>query len=138
MSEQTFRQPDAWRLAMELTETIYRLAGRLPNSEQYGLSNQIRRAAVSVPSNIAEGHGTRMLERQRHHLRLALGSLAELSTQIELACRLGFLAQRDGEGAEKELVRVTQVTTGLLTSVTRRIQAGRTSVGAIALIVLLW
>ena len=84
---QSFRELDAWRRAMELAEACYTASAAFPADERFGLTQQVRRCAVSIPSNIAEGH---RLSRPsfRRHLTIALGSLAELETQLELALRL--------------------------------------------------
>lgn len=128
MSPMNFRELDAWQVSMDLTETIYRVTERLPQSERYELSRQIRRAAVSVASNIAEGHATRLLGRQGYQLRVALGSLAELSTQLELACRFGYLSRSDWQSIDKAIARVHKVTSSLLESVAERLKRGQTSV----------
>jgi four helix bundle protein len=78
---------------MSLVEEIYRLSSGLPPSETYGLSSQIRKAAVSIPSNIAEGHNRDHLGDYLRFLSVAQGSLAELETQLEVACRLHYLSQ---------------------------------------------
>lgn len=82
----------AWREAMSLVEAVYRDTGDFPRDEAFGLKAQIRRAAVSVPSNIAEGSGRNSSGELRHFVGIACGSLAELETQLELAVRLGFLS----------------------------------------------
>jgi four helix bundle protein len=80
-----------WQRAMDLVEHCYRATTHLPKSEVYGLSSQLQRAAVSVPANIAEGHGRKSTRAYLHHLSIAYGSLAELETHIEIACRLKYL-----------------------------------------------
>jgi hypothetical protein len=82
----SFRDLDAWRAAMELVATAYSLVGKLPVTETYGLSAQMRRAAVSIPSNIAEGHAGGPGARYRHHVRIALGSLADLTRKSNSLC----------------------------------------------------
>jgi four helix bundle protein len=81
----------AWREAMSLVEVVYRDTENLPRDEVFGLRAQIRRAAVSVPSNIAEGSGRNSTGELRQFVGIACGSLAELETQLDLAVRLGFL-----------------------------------------------
>ena len=83
---------------MSLVEASYALTERFPSREIYGLANQIRRAAVSIPSNIAEGHSRRSRLVYLNHLSVALGSQSELETQIELSWRLRFI--NDGQYRE--------------------------------------
>ena len=87
MTIQSFRDLKVWQKSMLLAEQTYSLARGFPAEERYGLARQLRRAAVSIPSNIAEGsaHPTK---RYVHHLRIALGSEAELQTQLQLSVRL--------------------------------------------------
>ena len=80
-----------WRKAMDLVVAIYQLTKRFPKSELYGLASQMRRAVVSIPSNIAEGHALKQTQAYTRHLAIASGSLAELETQLEIANRLGYL-----------------------------------------------
>ncbi|WP_374349277.1 four helix bundle protein [Chitinimonas sp.] len=79
-----------WQSAMQLVEQIYRLTDTFPREELFGLSSQMRRAAVSVPSNIAEGSARQSTKELLHFLSIAAGSLAELDTQLELAGRIGY------------------------------------------------
>ena len=89
----SYRELIVWQKAMALTRSAYTLSQELPKSEAYGLQTQIRHAAVSVPSNIAEGHGRLTDSQFRHFLGNARGSLYELQTQLELAGDLGYLDQ---------------------------------------------
>jgi four helix bundle protein len=86
----SYRELIVWQKAMELALSIYKLTSDFPHQEQYGLISQIRRSAVSVPSNIAEGCGRLKTGEYAHFLGIARGSLFELQTQLELARRLGF------------------------------------------------
>lgn len=86
----TFRDSVAWRKGMDLARTVYRLTASFPADERFGLVSQMRRAAVSIPSNIAEGFGRGRGIDNRRFLRMARGSLFELETQLELATELGF------------------------------------------------
>ena len=81
----------AWRKSMDLVERIYDLTRKLPQGELYGLSSQMRRAAISAPSNIAEGAADRSVVQFRNYLSVAIGSLNELATQLEIAHRIGYL-----------------------------------------------
>ena len=96
----SYRDLEAWQVSMRLAKECYCLTNRFPRSEQFGLSQQLRRAAVSVPSNLAEGNGSRKRQVYIHHINIALGSLAELETQLLLAVELGFATQVDTRAAE--------------------------------------
>ena len=89
----------AWQKAMDLVEQIYRITKSFPKEELYGLSSQLRRAAISVPSNIAEGHCRNGRREFVHHLSIALGSLGEMETQIILASRLGYMRAAESTAA---------------------------------------
>jgi four helix bundle protein len=86
----------AWQKGIELVAAIYRVTQTFPKEEIYGLTSQLRRAAVSVPSNIAEGQGRKSKPEFRHFLHNAAGSLMEVETQATIAAVLGYL-QRDKE-----------------------------------------
>jgi four helix bundle protein len=85
-----FRDLLVWQRAVDLAVLIYKVTDQFPKSEMYGLTNQMRRASVSVASNIAEGYNRTQAE-LRHFLEIVRGSLAELETQLEIAQRIGFL-----------------------------------------------
>lgn len=87
----SYRDLKDWQAAMDLSVEVYRVTARFPSEEKYGLVQQMKRAAVSVPSNIAEGYGRRTARQRYHFLESSLGSLFELETQVELATRLEFL-----------------------------------------------
>lgn len=89
---QTHEQLDAWKLSMQLVKRVYELTKVFPVEERFGLAHQMRRAAVSVPSNIAEGAARNSSKEYAHFLNIARGSLAELDTQIKLAIMLEFMA----------------------------------------------
>jgi four helix bundle protein len=91
MSVQNFRDLEVWNLSMELTGKIYEVTGDFPHEEIYGLTSQLRRAAVSILSNIAEEQGRNSTREFFHHLSISYGSLCEVETQLILAERLGFL-----------------------------------------------
>jgi four helix bundle protein len=91
----SFRDLVAWQKAMDLCEHVYTLSKSFPAEERFGLTAQIRRAAVSVPSNIAEGYGRARTQDYLRFLNVALGSLAEVETQLLLSGRLGFRTDDD-------------------------------------------
>ena len=93
MAIKSFRDLRVWQLSMNLVENVYRITGLFPMHEQYGLTSQMRRAAVSIPSNIAEGHTREHTNEYLHHLSFAQASPAELETQLELSRRLTYISQ---------------------------------------------
>ena len=116
----TYRDLDAWQAAMELTMCGYELIKHLPTTERFELSSQIRRAAVSIPANVSEGHCCGKDGRNLAHLAIALGSLGELETDLEIARRLGFITPQQYREAEGFFVRTGQLLNGLSRSVRRR------------------
>jgi four helix bundle protein len=88
----SYRDLQVWQKAVEIAVLVYQITGSFPKSEQYGLSSQMQRAAVSVASNIAEGH-CRSRKHFGNYLETALGSLAELETQAEFARRINYLPE---------------------------------------------
>jgi len=97
----SYRDLQVWQRAVELAVHIYQTTEAFPKSETYGLSNQMRRAAVSIASNIAEGYGRSEAELARY-LTMARGSLAELETQLEIAQRVGYLSAKDHTDLSEE------------------------------------
>ncbi|MDO8812889.1 MAG: four helix bundle protein [Gallionella sp.] len=84
-------QLEAWKFGMQLAKTVYRMTAMLPTEERYGLAQQMRRAAVSIPSNIAEGTGRNGAKEYLYFIGISRGSLAELETQLQLAVMLDFI-----------------------------------------------
>lgn len=124
MAIKSFRDLDIWQRSMALTESIYRITDTFPRSEVYGLSGQMRRAAVSVPSNIAEGFGRSGPNEYRQYLYMAHGSLAELMTQVMLAIRLGYLNQEKGNETVDETEQISRMTATLIKRVGEAAAAG--------------
>lgn len=102
---------------MDLVVLIYKITEDFPKSETYGLSSQMRRAAVSAPSNIAEGAADRSKTQFINFLSIAIGSLNELNTQIEIAFRVGYLSEDNHDKAQKHLDECLAVTYGLKKSI---------------------
>jgi carbamoyl-phosphate synthase large subunit len=94
---------------MDLAVTAFEVAGRLPSYQRFELASQIRRSATSVPSNVAEGHAHRGDRTYLRHVRIALGSLAELETQFELALRLKLVESSGLQTATKQVARTGQI-----------------------------
>ncbi|HLZ41682.1 MAG TPA: four helix bundle protein [Candidatus Sulfotelmatobacter sp.] len=112
----SYRDLVAWRKAMILVVQVYRATRTFPKDELYGLTSQLRRAAVSVPSNIAEGQA-RYSRREFHHfLSNARGSLAEVETQIMLAADLTYLPPKDAETLLLKSAELGRILNGLIAS----------------------
>src|SRR5262245_9424340 len=112
MEIQSYRDLEAWQLGMEFVVHIYQITDAFPQTERFGLTSQLRRAAVAIPSNIAEGHQHKTTA-YRHFVVIALGSLAEVETQIELAQRLKFATTADTSTVRALAQRVRRVLHGL-------------------------
>jgi four helix bundle protein len=108
-----YRELKVWQIAMWLAEESYRLTANFPKREVYGLASQMQRSAVSVPSNIAEGHGRNSKKEFYHFLGIALGSLAELETQIMLAQRLNYVSETDSVAVLKNSDELGKMLKGL-------------------------
>ena len=94
----SYRQLKVWQLGIQMAQSVYALSQGFPKHELYGLTSQMRRAAVSVPANIAEGHARDSTKEFLHHISIALGSLAEVETMLTIAQNLGYCG--GGEVAE--------------------------------------
>ncbi|MBR5673654.1 MAG: four helix bundle protein [Muribaculaceae bacterium] len=103
MKSSDFRELKVWQKAMDLTVEIYSIVKLLPQDENYALSSQMRRAAVSIPSNIAEGQGRESMKEFIRFLSVARGSIRELSTQLEICERVHYLNEGNTARA-KELI----------------------------------
>ena len=103
----------AWQRAMDLARAVYEASSRLPAEERFGLIAQMRRAAVSVPANIAEGQGRRTRGEFLNQLSVAHGSLRELETHVMLASRLGMMDEGAMQGILKQTSEVGRLINGL-------------------------
>jgi four helix bundle protein len=118
---QSYRDLIAWRKSMQLAREIYRLTESFPRVETYGLTSQMRRAAVSIPSKIAEGH-ERPSSDYRQFLGHALGSLMEIETQLLLAEDLGYLEKGKSENLLQRTAELAKILHGLLRSLRIRMR----------------
>ena len=115
-----YRQLIAWQKARLLVKRVYQLSSDFPREELYGLTSQVRRAAVSVPSNIAEGQGRDSTREFLHHLSIAYGSLMEVETQILLAEDLGYLDSRVVMEFMERSAETGRILNGLMKSLRRK------------------
>jgi four helix bundle protein len=119
---QSFRDLQVWQRAIQMCVAIYRLTQGFPREELYGLSSQIRRAAVSVPSNIAEGHGRLGTGEYRQFLGIARGSNYELQTQLEIARALEYGNPKLLDEAEGLSFEVGKMISGILNSIKDKVR----------------
>jgi four helix bundle protein len=117
---QSFRELVVWNRAMELAEEVYRLCEGFPTTERWRLIDQVSRAAVSVPGNIAEGQGRSTSKDFAHFLAVAKGSLNEAETYLLLSIRLGYLTERRAEAALAMIVEVSKMLAALRASILGR------------------
>jgi four helix bundle protein len=113
----------AWQKAMNLVETVYQITKGFPKEETYGLTSQLRRAAVSVPSNIAEGHSRTGGREFSHFLSMAHGSLSEVETQVEVARRLGYITEEEHARVFQCSSEVGRIVVGLIKSLEKHVAA---------------
>jgi four helix bundle protein len=113
MKIQSYRDSLVWQKAMDLVVDCYSLVGDLPKRETYGLISQIQRAAVSIPANIAEGHGRDHMGDYLRHLSIANRSLMELETHLPLIGRLGYRPENDTEPLLAQCSEVGKMLAGL-------------------------
>jgi four helix bundle protein len=110
----------AWRKSMDLVVVVYELTKTFPLDEMYALTSQIRRASVSVPSNISEGAAGRSAIQFRNYLSIAIGSLNEISTQLEIAYRVGYLDRNKLNDIENRVDECLALTYGLRKSLSQK------------------
>jgi four helix bundle protein len=110
----SFRDLIVWQKSMQLVVGIYEITKKMPIEEKYGLTNQLRRAVVSVPSNIAEGWGRKSRGHYIQFLRIASGSLCETDTQLELAVRLSYFQEKDVVSLKGQLLEMEKMLRSLI------------------------
>ena len=115
----SYRDLIVWQRSMELVTEVYRLVRAFPKYETYGLSDQMRRASVSIPSNIAEGQARQHTAEFRQFLYIALASTAELDTQLIIAQRLNYVTSEDVAVADQQVIEVKKMLNSLITRLGR-------------------
>jgi len=116
MAVKSYQDLVVWQKAMDFVVEVYKLTRRFPREETYGLINQVRRAAVSVPSNIAEGQGRGIGQAFSHHVRIAQGSLQEVETQLLIAGRLKYVTAAELAPVMNQSAEIGRLNRGLLKS----------------------
>jgi four helix bundle protein len=114
------RDLDVWKSSMALAGDIYRLTRKLPSNERFGLISQMRRAAVSIPTNIAEGYGRETSGACLYFLRVSQGSARELETLTELCAQFGYLKESDRAAAASSITRVLMMLRRLIPATEKR------------------
>lgn len=117
MEDFYYRNLNVYQQAKELVADVYALSRSFPSSEQYGLTNQIQRAAISVPSNIAEGMGRFSYKERVHFIEIAYASLMEVMCQLEISEMLGYITPETLETQDAKLRILTRMLLGLRTSI---------------------
>ncbi|MFH1926608.1 MAG: four helix bundle protein [Chloroflexota bacterium] len=121
MAVKNYRELVAWQKAMDLAVSVYKATKSFPNTEIYGLTSQLRRAAVSISSNIAEGQGRHTTKEFLRFLGIAYGSLQETETQIILATRLGYVQETQEAELLEQCAEVGRLLNGLINALQRRL-----------------
>lgn len=113
MNGRSYRDLEVWQKAMDLVTDIYSTTNSFPDTEKFGLTNQLRRAAVSIPSNIAEGQGRGSKKEFNQFLNIAYGSLQEVETQIEISTRLNFISNEQSTPLLDQCSTIARMLNGL-------------------------
>ncbi len=113
MTVRNYKELVAWQKSMDLVEWVYQVTKKFPRDELYGLTNQIRRAVVSVASNIAEGQGRQTTKEFLNFLSMAYGSLMEVETQTMIASRLRYVDQIEEQTGLSRIAEVARLLNGL-------------------------
>ena len=118
--EKPHKKLEAWKQSMDLVVDIYKATNDFPHQEIYGITNQVRRAAVSIPSNIAEGAARQTKREFMNFLHVAQGSLSEPDTQMEIATRLGFIDSKRRHSLNEKMVPIDKMITGLIRHLSKK------------------
>lgn len=123
MEEFIFERLDVWQKSRQLVIIVYKLLEHFPRTEQYALCDQIRRAVISVPSNIAEGAGRMSVKEKIHFAEISYGSLMETFCQLTIACDLNYITQADLNSVRPLVDEVARMLSGMRKSLKSRIEA---------------
>jgi four helix bundle protein len=116
VTARNYRELIVWQEAIKIAKNVYQLTGKFPKQEMYALADQIRRAAVSVPSNIAEGQARKSPGDFKRFLHISLGSLAEVDTQLVLAQEFGYLSKEDIDRMDEQIQNLRKKLYALINS----------------------
>ena len=121
MNDFFYKKVDAYHIAKEYVIFVYSLLKKFPQYENYALCDQVRRAAISIPSNIAEGLGRMAIKERIHFIEIAFGSLAEVSCQLDISASLGYISAEELQEAETKAEHLSKVMSGLKNYLTSKI-----------------
>ena len=121
MKDFFYKKLDAYQIAKEFTLYVYSLLKKYPSFEQFAICDQLRRAAVSVPSNIAEGMGRMAIKERIHFLEISYGSVIEVLCQLDISYSLGYISEQELDNAEEIASRLTKVMSGLRKSLSEKL-----------------
>jgi four helix bundle protein len=107
---------DVWKLSVELVKRIYEITASFPQEEVFGLTSQMRRSSVSIPSNIAEGAARQTAKELVKFLHISQGSLSELDTQLDISYVLKYITEGDRRDLDNIMIRIDKMLSGLITS----------------------
>ena len=113
MKKYNYKDLDLYKASKDLVLSVYALLRKFPKEEQYALCDQLRRAAISIPSNIAEGSGRTSAKDQAHFFEIAFGSLMEIECQLDIACDLGYISNEELESLNAQIARVAAMLSGM-------------------------
>ena len=122
MKDFFYKKLNAYQKAKLFTVQVYSLVKKFPAYEQYALSDQLRRAVISIPSNIAEGMGRMSIKERLHFLEIAYASLSETTCQLDIANSLGYITNEELEASEARSVELGKILSGLRTSLINKQQ----------------
>jgi four helix bundle protein len=122
MVKRAHKKLDVWRESIDLATHVYEITEAFPKSELYGLASQMRRAAVSVGSNIAEGAARFSSKEFAQFLNIAGGSLSELDTQVEIACNLNYISVEQRAEIDRRIESITGKLGGLISAIRKKIK----------------
>lgn len=120
---ETHRDLRVWQQSIDFVSSIYLMTRSLPKEELFGLASQMRRAAVSVPSNIAEGYARGTDKEKIHFLRISSGAMSELETQLTLCLKLGYISQEEYNATSEKLVSVWKQLNALISVIKKSINS---------------
>ena len=117
----SYRDLTVWQRAIDLTDSVHTITRSFPKDERFGLTCQLERAAASIPSNIAEGHGRTHLREYLYHLSIARGSLMEVETQLTIAARRGYVSAAEEQRVFNLSGDVGRLLSGLIRALRKRL-----------------